>query len=49
MEVIVPVWGEREAYDWGVAWITRNERSADQYDQKSIQVWRLALHTTSSG
>ena len=30
MEVIVPIWGEREAYDWRVAGITRNERSADQ-------------------
>ena len=26
MEVIVPVWGEREAYDWRVAEITQKER-----------------------
>ena len=32
MEVIVPVWGERDAYDWRVAGIIRNRRSADQYD-----------------
>ena len=32
MEVTALVWGEREAYDWRVAGITQNERSADQYD-----------------
>ena len=31
MEVIVPVWGERETHDWRVTGITKNERSADQY------------------
>ena len=32
MEMIMRVWGEREAYNWRVAGITQNERVADQYD-----------------